>query len=277
MIRRRSGDEFWLITQRDHARLSAQLAQHIGNRGFSRPCKGEKTIAAVAAHDDGWPDHDDQPTLNDAAQPLDVFESPRAITNQVWLESSTRAMAIDPYVGLLVTLHQFHLSAMTVAQHPPGEFGPEQLRRQFETNKFQHAMIERIEVLRGLLGLATDRPQRLGLADGWTSPEEDELRFDFRLLQALDGLSLSACCTRPPRPKIGPLHERPGKPEIHLAVERPETDRLTVSPWPFAAKKIVAQIPYRAVPARSFGSTGEFQSIYAAAEQKTFAFEFAPG
>ena len=277
MIRRRSGDEFWLITQRDHAHLSGQLAEQIGNRNFSRPCRNEKSIAAIAHHDDGWPDHDHQPTLNEAGQPLDVFESPRAISHHVWLESSNRAMAIDPYVGLLVTLHQFHLSAMTVSAQPQGEFGPEQLRRQFETNKFQHTMIERIESLRRQLGLATDRPQRLGLADGWTTPAEDELRFDFRLLQALDGLSLCACCTRPPRPKIGPLHERPGKAEIHLIVDRPESDRLTVSPWPFAPKKIIVQIPYRAVPARSFGSVGEFRSIYAAAEQKTFAFEFAAG
>lgn len=271
MIRRRAGNEFWLITQDDHARLAGQLATHFGNNDFARPLP--QTLAAIANHDAGWPLHDDEPALNAAGLPLDVFETPRDIAHRVWLESARRAAAIDPYVGLLVTLHQFHLSAQSVphaAPAPPPPFDVGQLREQFAINKFQHAMIEQIEALRRQINLSTDRPLRLGLADGWTNAAEDALRSNFRILQTLDGLSLAACCGRPPKNKIGPLHESIGAAEIMLTVERSRPERLSVSPWPFDRETIDFEVPYRAVPARMFYGVADLRSIYTAAEPKTF-------
>ena len=275
------GSEFWLIRQDDHARLAGDLLPHFGNDHFARPKSPEQMLIAVAEHDAGWPMHDDCPTLNDAGLPRDVFETDGPAAHGIWLQSARHGVELNPYIGLLVTLHQFHLSAQNVQQTTPpahpAPFQVDQLRRQFETNKFQHVMIEMIESLRGQLGLTTDRPLRLGLADGWTTPAEDLLRSDFRLLQALDGLSLAVCCTRPPRARIGPMHEFAGSPEMFLTVDRPQPERLLVSPWPFAKANVRVEMPYRAVPARPYVDGEDLQSIYAEAEPQRFNVELLPG
>ena len=120
MIRRRVGNEFWLIAQHDHALLSGELAQHVGNKSFDAPT--ESAIKGIALHDCGWPVHDDQPTLNAKRQPIDVFESTPEIALKVWQAGSDRAAeAGDDYAALLVSLHVLSLSvkATTPATQQP--------------------------------------------------------------------------------------------------------------------------------------------------------------
>ena len=52
MIRRRVGNEFFLIAQNDHAVLAGQFAAQVGNDQFARP--PDKTIQATALHDAGF-------------------------------------------------------------------------------------------------------------------------------------------------------------------------------------------------------------------------------
>src|SRR4051794_6588820 len=104
MIRRRVGNEYWLITQHDHALRSGELARHVGNKLFDAPT--ESAIKGISLHDCGWPLHDDQPTLNAKHQPIDVFESTHEIALKVWQAGSERAVeAGDDYAALLVSLH----------------------------------------------------------------------------------------------------------------------------------------------------------------------------
>src|SRR5687768_6526331 len=102
MIRRRVGNEFWLITQHDHALLSGELARHVGNKLFES--RSESAIKGPALHDCGWPLHDDEPTLNSKHQPIDVFESTPEIALKVWQAGADRAVAEanDDYAALLV-------------------------------------------------------------------------------------------------------------------------------------------------------------------------------
>jgi hypothetical protein len=135
MIRKRVGDQFWLITQQDHARVAGVLARAVGNRQFAPPANPDVVYAAVDAHDDGWPLHDDAPTLNEAGLPADVFELPRSTEHPVWLESALRATRIDPYAGLLVSLHGLSLSAMAASMAQSDRPDDEHRRRQFDLNK----------------------------------------------------------------------------------------------------------------------------------------------
>ena len=126
MIRKRVGDEFWLITQPDHARLAGAIARAIGNRSYAKPTRAA-AYDAVDRHDDGWAAHDAQPTLDDRGQPTDVFDTLRAIEHAAWLASADLAAAADPYVGLLVALHSLSLSALAAgaATSPSGNTSPE--------------------------------------------------------------------------------------------------------------------------------------------------------
>ncbi|HEX8322316.1 MAG TPA: DUF3891 family protein [Tepidisphaeraceae bacterium] len=276
MIRKRVGDQFWLITQQDHARVAGVLARAVGNRQFAHPANPDVVYAAVDAHDDGWPLHDDAPTLNDAGLPADVFELPRSTEHPVWLESALRATRIDPYAGLLVSLHGLSLSAMAASMVQSDRPDDEHRRRQFDLNKIQHRLIEHAEGLRAALGLATDRPLRLGLADSWSTPAEEQLKFDFRLLQAVDALSLHVCCDRLPAGIVPQPHPRPGAAQVTLLVSHAD-DALHVRPWPFADGVVRVDVPYRAVSALAFADEERFRAAYHAAPVQTAHAELRAG
>lgn len=277
MIRKRVGEAFWLITQRDHALLAGQIARAWGNRQFARPVGGDVVYAAVDIHDDGWPDHDDSPTLDTAGRPMDVFESPRSLSHPIWLHSALRATEKGLYSGLLVSLHQLSLSAHAASAVTNDKIDDEARRRQFDLNKIQHALIEHAENLRSKLGLSTDRPLRLGLADGWTNPAEDNLKFDFRLLQAADAISLHACCDHVPVGLVPAPHPRPGTGQIQMNVAHAGDGSILLRPWPFEEKQLTLQIPYRSVPAMAYEDVERFRADYAAAPLQHFECVLRPG
>src|ERR1700690_4327240 len=105
MIRRRDADGILLIRQTDHAHLAAELAAAIGNEQFAPAMPREAVLQAVELHDAGWTMHDDRPTMNARGEPTDVFEMPPAEALAIWSASTQAAAAVDPYAGLLVSLH----------------------------------------------------------------------------------------------------------------------------------------------------------------------------
>jgi len=277
MIRRQVAEEFWLIAQIDHAHLAGKLARHFGNTLFQVPQPFEQVVTAVAEHDAGWPLHDDSPTLNAKGLPLDVFETPWQIGLPVWSASADRAERNGPMTGLLVSLHSLALSVFAASsnvsmQHE--QFDLSQQQAQFEFNKFQHREIERQERLRQKLGMRLDRPLKYGLADEGADEAEDRLRFNFRLLQAMDLCSLAICCTKPPADHTFDVHQKIGAPAIHMELRREGND-LLVEPWPFDVESITVQFPYRAIAARQY-EVGEFRRELARAEVRGLAVQVRP-
>jgi hypothetical protein len=277
MIRRRVGNEFWLIAQHDHALLSGELAKHFGNARFAKPEPDDQTTLAIHLHDCGWPMHDECPTLNKDRLPLDVFESSPQLGFSVWSESSRRAVERGPYCGLLVSLHGLNLSALATAQTFDNEqFDINDARVRFEVNKFQHAQIELQERLRKQLGMHIDIPLHCGIAPESNDRQEQHLAYNFRMLQALDKLSLCICCTKPPFANIEPLTHRPGGPATSLDVTRPTSEKLLVHPWPFDVDLIPVSVPYRRVQAMPFADEREFREAYKAASIEQLACVVAP-
>jgi hypothetical protein len=265
MIRRDSGRDYLLITQTDHAAVAGELASHCGNSRFSKP--SPVVIAATKLHDSGWPLHDDAPTLSDRGIPLDVFEVPRSIALKVWAASADRAAGADPYAGLLVSLHSLSLSIhadVPVAKQPV--FDVRKMHDQFAVNKFQHREIERQEQLRRALGFDMTLSLKHGLADAGASPRDDQLRFDFHLLQAMDLISLCLCCTKPPMEKTNDVLRNPTASPTKLRLSKSLDGIVHVDPWPFDQKRIDLQVPCRRVDARPFASQEEFLVAYANAK-----------
>jgi hypothetical protein len=267
MIRRQAGDEFFLIAQHDHAILSGQLAEHFGNARFARPAPWESVITAVRLHDCGWPLHDDEPTVNEQKFPLDVFESPRSITQKVWTASADRVAAIDAYAGLLVSLHSLSLSILATSSdtHHREKFDALQLPERFEINKFQHREVERQEQLRRRLGFRTDMPLTHGLAEPHASDEDDQLVFNFRLLQAMDLISLCLCCTEPPAHKSQEVFTAAGENSVHLKMDRGARGALLVDPWPFDIENITLTVPMRRIPGRRYRDQTDLRDTLALA------------
>lgn len=257
MIRHETDDEYVLITQHEHAQLSGVLAGHFGNGRFSPPAPYDPAILGIRLHDCGWPLHDECPTLK-AGKPLDVFETTPQIAGKVWTASVERACEADAYAGLLVSLHVLALSTLVephkLTQH-----------ERFALNRFQHGQIERQEQLRTRLGLRTDLPLQLGLAEPGIDPQEDQLRFNFRLLQAMDRVSLALCGAAMPFDGIDKLPPAPDKPPTSISFARDEQGAWVLDPWPFEPPHLSFNIPCKRLKKRAFSNEMEFQQEYAAA------------
>lgn len=264
MIRREDGDSFLLITQHDHAVLSGQLAESFGNAaGFVAPVPFDSAIKGISLHDCGWPLHDDQPTLNDKGLPIDVFESSREIALKVWPASADRAAAADPYAGLLTSLHVLALSVFATTQT---DFPHEKLddpASKFAVAKFQQRELERQEKLRAQLGLRTEAHSHHAAEKREISQRgEDQLQYNFRLLQAMDQISLAACCTKPPQDQTRDIFHQPGDTEpIRLSLTR-QGNNVVVSPWPFSVANVELKIPACRVPARAYKDNNDFRAAY---------------
>ncbi len=263
MIRRDSPETFTLITQHDHALLAGELAMALDPRQFE-PLSAI-AVQGIRLHDAGWPVHDDQPTLNPEGKPLHVFEIPMRLATRVWSMSADIAQRHDPYAGLLVSLHILALSTFAMEHgHRPDDrnHAPHEL---FELNKFQHREIERQESLRRQLDMRIDIPLEQGLAATGAGADEDRLRYDFRLLQAMDRISLDLCCTEALFPTIDRIQSAAGAPPTELRLAAIGTDTIAVSPWPFAERELSLSIPSRRIPARRYETDAELQMEYAKA------------
>jgi hypothetical protein len=268
MIRRAAGNHLLLITQHDHALLSGQCARHLA---IPAPSPFDATLEAIAHHDCGWPIHDDQPTLNPAGLPLHVFESPPSLSTQVWSASVTRAMNLGDYQGLLVSLHVLALSALYLkhAKNPSRA-------DLFEINKFQHRQIEIQEDLRQRLHLRTDVPLQLGLARPGASAADDQLLFNFRMLTAMDRLSLTLCCGELLFATIDDLLPQPGQLPIQLTLTMPDSATLTIDPWLFDQPAMTFQVPARRVDHTPFSSLENFRRAYHAAVSEPLNLRLIP-
>jgi hypothetical protein len=267
MIRRDDGGDFLLIAQYDHALVAGVLAEQFGNETFAAPEPRAQTIRGVALHDCGWPLHDDAPTLNKQGLPSDVFETTRPVGLKVWAASADKASAADPYAGLLTSLHVLSLSVFATSEtgFTHEKFDLDNPQDRFAIIKFQQHEIVRQEALRQRLGLRAEKPlHHAGLPREVMQRAEDGLQFNFRLLQAMDAISLAACCTTTPMNQTQDVFRKPAGEKVKLSLARRGNDVL-VDPWPFAVSEVEVQIPACRVPGKTYGSDDELRAAYGAA------------
>ena len=263
MIRRAHGSDYLLITQHDHALIAGELAESFGNDNFASPIPREQALLGVSLHDCGWPLHDDEPTLNADSRPLDVFESPRDIAFKVWTASVERAAQKDHYAGLLVSLHVLSLSVLaTEYAKEGGSFDMDDPKNRFAVVKFQQREIERQEDLRVQLGLRSEKTPHKAAVKEMKQGAEDQLQFNFALLQVMDQISLAACCTEPPTSISREIPPRPGEVGIKLVLAR-NGDDVLVDPWPFAQPEVELKIPACRIPARKYRDNADLRSSFA--------------
>lgn len=258
MICQRRGEQTWLFTQEDHARLAGQLAAQIG--GAHASPLSELAVEAVSLHDAGWPLHDDAPTLAPSGEPLNVFDAPVELAVSLWGESVRRAGRRAPYCQLLVSLHVLWLADWMQRSRQ------DTLTRvqQFALLQFQHQQIEEQETLRQRLGLSIDLPRQMGLVSHRASPDEDQLRAEFSMLRAMDRVSLDWCLGGGVFDAIDMIHLAPGEEPTTLRLQWTGA-AMIVDPWPFARPSLEMNVRYRQVAGGTYSDEQSFQSAYVAA------------
>ena len=137
----------------------------------------------------------------------------------------------------------------------------------FELNKFQHQQVELQEELRQVLRMRIDLPLKQGLAKPGASPREDALLFDYRLLWAMDKVSLALLCSEDLFPTIEGFYDRPGGREMSMQLHRMGDFRIRLDPWPFGSPRLEFPVPYRRLGRGMFRDQDEFRRAYDAAER----------
>jgi hypothetical protein len=264
------GDRYQFVTQPDHADLAGQFADHWGG-DVDRPEPFESLVVAAYLHDVGWEAHDRRPRLDEDGEPVDFRGMPADPWVPLYEEGVDAVVDLDPYAGLLVSLHGAGLRNRRYGLSPEWP----------ETPPAFEAFVEREErrqrrLLDDLLageggesgnGGGSDTPGSLSAADDATLaamhdpdrvPENPDGRLwdDYCRLQTWDALSLAFCITDSPPGygEVGPVpvgggSERSSVTRVDASEgERADSDgTFTLDPYPFDTAPLVVTVPVRTV------------------------------
>jgi uncharacterized protein DUF3891 len=109
VIVRTNPDHLLLITQPDHAALSAAIMMRWCRDGLPTHPRREWLLLATREHDAGWTEVDVAPIVDPASGCLlDFVHAPDAVRQEVW-PRSIRRLAHSPYAAALVAQHALHV------------------------------------------------------------------------------------------------------------------------------------------------------------------------
>jgi hypothetical protein len=267
IVREIRDDSTLLVTQEDHAELSAQFAAHWGNRTFSRPRPYESIVFATLYHDSGYREWEGLPPLNlREGRPYGHREDPPSFEH-VELEGYVRNIdwvkSHDRYAGLLVSMHRTGL-----------------WQNRYQTMGLKKATRERSTAIQALikqLEISQDEEKRI-LAEndhGFVR----EVWFNYQLLQVYDILSLYFCCNgydgdHLKEDVIGPIpvnYDANEEANLHIVPIGPCCVRI--NPYPFDISPLSIAVRARTVLRRDFVSDQECMETYFKAPRTLLNFQ----
>ena len=246
-----SGEPAWiLISQVEHARVSAGLARPWGAGGVQPLDPRGELLATIEHHDDGWADWELRPDVDPAhGRPFDFMEMPLEQALPIWDRSiAVATREAGPLGGWLVASHFAAL-----------------LRRGRDAHPNPPSYVERAD---GWLAGADEH--RAGWLADWqrSNPALHTLELAKRglaQLQMFDALSLWLCCARREAPKtvatpdgpqllLTPVDTGPEQP-ASAAVFKQQT--IAVAPWPFDVPVVELSACGRLVAAEHYAGPAE--------------------
>ena len=201
--------KLWLVSQPDHAEVSGFLAYHWGNDEFTRPghfnnsVDSEKlwaeTVLAITQHDNGWWEWEATPDVSeDDGLPMGLSEVLRNQQDGInrWRLGIPRFSRDHPYVSLLTSFHAYWLYSHgsqtdqdPAFDHPLFWKGSSTYLMEEKQEKARAFVSEIKEIQNKLFARLRSDPD----CTSWI--ETEQLNPHVRLLQLLDGLSLSLCAS----------------------------------------------------------------------------------
>ncbi len=248
-----------LIRQLDHSALSGEFARHWGRDPFARAAPWDSVVLASARHDEGWREPDERPLYNAQTKAPAHFRTIDVRTHiPLYREGIRRIVALDPYAGLLVSMH-----GAGIYQYRYGA-GPIRMTTQTdEVRVLMDAFVDEQETLQ------TNLKRRLWARSGRRRLFERTIWVHYELLQVWDLLSLFICIDRDKTPiqRIGPVPTTADGGDLELELTADEPDTVRVTPWPFTVATLDAVLPARTIPDRTYDSQQDLrQTLYDALE-----------
>nr|WP_186438508.1 DUF3891 family protein [Cohnella terricola] len=132
MIVRECEDDFTMITQHDHADLSAQFARQFKPEFYMDTEFTDDVLLAIREHDRGWIGLDEIPLWNDRIHaPFSFFDYPLYPKLLMYTKGINEVERTSRYAALLCSLHYTSFANIRDSKHPDCvEFMNTELRRQ---------------------------------------------------------------------------------------------------------------------------------------------------
>jgi hypothetical protein len=259
-----------LGTQEDHAELAGQFAAHWGNKDFAQLRPYETMVFAATYHDSGFRSWEGYPPINmEKGRPSGFREAPFSPPR---LEGHTRNIewirAKDPYAGLIVSIHhtgllQYRYQTIT---------SPKTTTRSAPQRPEVQAFIDEQE------NSQKEQKKHLG---GEDPKFDDEMWFNYRLLQIYDLLSLYFCCDGYvghglKENLIAPVPVAYGsKEEVNLHIIPTGANSVRMEPYPFDHSSLEVSVRARIMTSGSFASEDECMEAYFKAPRTFLNFEIS--
>jgi len=213
MLKTEYKNKLYFITQPDHAKVSGYFAAHWGNKKFTRPGyyadsqNPEKlraeTVLGIAEHDNGWWEWEASPEPDTDGLPKGlgtVLKNQQEGMNR-WRIGIPRLSEKHPYASLLISYHAYWLYAHSSgAEKNPAFIHPlfwkgsniysEDSSPELTGETLKNAL-NFVEELKEIQKSLIDQINKDKFSEGWL--EIGALSPHARLIQILDGLSLSIC------------------------------------------------------------------------------------
>lgn len=256
MLRLETETGWWLVTHVAHANLAGDFAKQWGNRLFAVPSPRSNVLLGISTHDDGWARRDATPSITGEGKPsafscelVGKYSAFEEIDLADYLAVRERAVeqvaSKDGYAALLVSLHTYNL---LTARADRSTIAAEQLPL------LDNFLVRQQRLQQTLRDNIRSNPSFIQSEIG-----EEAIVDNFRLLQAVDNLSLLACVDYAfPATLLHPLRTTDGS-NAEVQVNPGGNRRFQLRPYPFAAEEIEFTFPARHVSQRRFASAQELQ------------------
>jgi hypothetical protein len=289
MLKRRVGDELWLISQPDHAIVSGYLAAHWGNGEFTRPgyfgsapdperLRAE-TVLAIAEHDNGWWEWEADPQLSPGdGLPLGLLDLTQSDGMERWRMGVPRFVETHPYVSLLISLHAYWLYAPRCEPHPDAAFFHPLFAHPEDAPPLEGEELERAK---GFVVEQREIQERLvdWLREdaGWSAAVRPEiLKPHVRLLQLADALSLALGFGGGAALSLQGIPRKSWDDRVTLELTPGENRRVVCQPYPFDIDPLPVAFRGRVLP-WPVEPPVPFQSWWQGLERQWIRFECCSG
>lgn len=269
-------DDYRIVAQNEHATMAGRFTDRWGNDAFddAEPTAAMRAIAYT--HDNGWWTWDLYPHLAEDGEPINLFETPTASWEQFYEQGIEIAVELDPYVGLVVSMHGAGVRRQRYGTIPSMP----------DRSDEYAAFIEREETRQRRLAIDLRGSDRYGdyvtdEAVAMLKTLHDTGRFDgdtplwrsYCLLQLWDRLALH-CCLYPELESttLGPVPVADGWTDLDVAVVDDTT--LALNPYPFDTDPFVVPVRERTIPSREYADAADIRSTYYAADLETTDYTF---
>ena len=272
-------DQYRLVTQPDHSRQVGRLARHWGTDRFDAPEPRHSCLVAAEVHDNGWWEYDLQPHLVDGA-PAGVTDPDSETWTGFYRRGPDRAAAMDPYAGLLVSMHGTGVKQQRYGWDESVPDASDEFAEFIAAQEqFQRERMAEMTDTERFGAYATDA-ERTGLE---TIQSRDTGEFDdavprlwtnYRLLQTWDMLSLYCCRNGSLSPaRITGVPGGPASETTTLSLEPVGERTVRIDPYPFDTAPLSVPVEGRLVQ-RPVSTERELAEAYYRADPVQFEFTF---